>query len=226
MSGMPILEPMADFFAARITSYDEHMINEVEGCKDGYAKIPELIPSKTASLLDLGCGTGLELDFILSVYPDIKVTGIDLSETMLAKLREKHPEENVKLICGDYFNTSLGKNKFNVAVSVESLHHFTAEKKLGLYKRLFDSLTEDGIYIECDYMVETQSEEDFFMSENTRLRSEQNIPKEAFYHYDTPLTVEKQISLLRSAGFYEIKKHFRIGGTVLLTAQKRGIVDL
>ena len=139
---------------------------------------------------------------------------------MLAKLKEKHPENTITLICEDYFTAPLGINKFDVAVSVESLHHFKAEKKLGLYKKIFDSLTENGIYIECDYMVETQAEEDFFMAENARLRAEQNIPEDAFYHYDTPLTVDTQISLLRSVGFVDVKKLFRIGGTVLLTAKK------
>ena len=220
MSGMPILEPMADFFAARITSYDEHMINEVEGCKEGYLKMAELIPSDTASLLDLGCGTGLELDHILARLPRIAVTGIDLSEAMLARLKEKHPDSRLKLICGDYFSVPFGENRFDVAVSFESLHHFTAEKKLSLYKRIFDALTENGVYIECDYMVETQAEEELYMAENARLRKEQSIPLDAFYHYDTPLTVANQTELLKKAGFTKIEKIFRMGGTVMLTATK------
>ena len=217
---MATLEPMADFFAARVDSYDEHMINNVEGCKEGYTKMAELIPTDAKSLLDLGCGTGLELDHILSRLPHLSVTGIDLSETMLKKLIEKHPESSLNLICGDYFSTDMGVKYYDTAVSFESLHHFTAEKKLPLYKRIFDALTENGIYIECDYMVETQEEEELYMAENARLRKEQNIPLDAFYHYDTPLTVDNQIALLREAGFTKIEKIFRIGGTVMLTATK------
>ena len=217
---MPTLEPMADFFAARVSSYDEHMINNVEGCKEGYAKMAELLPINTKFLLDLGCGTGLELDHILKRSPLISVTGIDLSETMMERLKTKHPDSDLDLICGDYFSLPFGENRFDAAISFESLHHFTAEKKLPLYKRIFDALTENGVYIECDYMVETQSEEDFFMTENTRLRKEQNIPLDAFYHYDTPLTVDNQITLLKKAGFTKIEKIFRIGGTVMLTATK------
>lgn len=217
---MQKLEPMADFFAARVETYDEHMINNVEGCKEGYIKLAELIPDNTVSLLDLGCGTGLELDFIFPRHPDIKVTGIDLSEVMLAKLREKHDDKPIDLICGDYFSVSFGENRFDTAISFESLHHFPAEKKLALYNKLFNAITENGIYIECDYMVETEEEESMLMEENARLRASQNIPVNAFYHYDTPLTVEKQISLLKQAGFKKIEKIFRIGGTVMLTAKK------
>ena len=217
---MPSLEPMADFFAARVDTYDEHMVNNVEGCKEGYEKIAEIIPQNTTALLDLGCGTGLELDRIFYRFPNISVTGIDLSSVMLAKLKEKHSERTINLICGDYFSVPFGDNIFDAAVSFESLHHFTAEKKRKLYKRIFNALKEKGTYVECDYMVETQEEEDFFMKENARLRAEQGIPLDAFYHYDTPLSVENQLQLLKEAGFTKIEKIFRIGGTVLLTAMK------
>ena len=49
---MDRLEKMADFFTARIDSYDNHMINEVEGCREGYLKMAELIPDETETLLD------------------------------------------------------------------------------------------------------------------------------------------------------------------------------
>ena len=29
------IEQMSDFFTARVDGYDEHMLNNVEGCKDG-----------------------------------------------------------------------------------------------------------------------------------------------------------------------------------------------
>ena len=41
---MKKLEAMADFFAARVDMYDEHMINDVEGCREGYVKMAEYVP--------------------------------------------------------------------------------------------------------------------------------------------------------------------------------------
>ena len=38
------LETMSDFFTARVEGYDEHMIANVEGCKEGYPKMASLIP--------------------------------------------------------------------------------------------------------------------------------------------------------------------------------------
>lgn len=217
---MAILETMSEFFAARVDGYDEHMINNVEGCKEGYEKMAELIPDSTETLLDLGCGTGLELDRIFRRFPSLSVTGIDLCPEMLSALQKKHSDKNLNLHCADYFTHPFGENTYDCAVSFESLHHFTREKKLGLYQKIFRALKDDGIYVECDYMVETQEEEDFFFAENNRLRTAQNIPENVFCHYDTPCTVQNQISLLTEVGFSKIEKIFRIGGTVLLTAKK------
>lgn len=213
-------ERMADFFADRIEMYDEHMLTEVEGCKEGYKKMASLIPDDTEALLDLGCGTGLELDEIFLLYPDLKVTGIDLSDVMLGRLRDKHPDKNLTLVCADYFEENLGENKFDCAVSFQTMHHFPKEKKLSLYKKINASLKEKGIYIECDYMVLKQEEENFWFSENERLRKENGITDNGYYHYDTPCTVDNQTALLKKAGFSKVTQVFRMENTTMLIAEK------
>ena len=215
-----MLEAMSDFFTARTEMYDEHMLTEVEGCKEGYKKMASLVPKETETLLDLGCGTGLELDEIFRLYPDIKVVGIDLTQSMLDKLRQKHPTNEMRLICGDYFQEPFGVNVFDCAVSFQTMHHFPKDKKLSLYKKLRESLKDGGEYIECDYMVLTQAEEDHWFSENERLRREQGIVDEEFYHYDTPCTVDNQAELLKKAGFSSVEQVFRMENTTMLIAKK------
>ena len=181
---MTSLEKMSDFFALRIADYDTHMIENVEGCKEGYEKMASLVPPNAKTLLDLGCGTGLELDYIFARFPSLAVTGIDLTKEMLDRLSQKHPEKQLNLILGDYFQTDFGKQTFDCAVSFESLHHFEKAQKLGLYKRLWQSLSDGGCYLECDYMVQSQEEEDFFFSENKRLREKNGLSMDGYYHYD------------------------------------------
>ena len=213
------LEPMADFFAARLEGYDAHMLQNVEGCKEGYSMMAKLLPPSSRTLLDLGCGTGLELDEIFKVFPSLSVTGIDLCAPMLQRLREKHPKKDLSLICGDYFSVPLG-GPYDCACSFESLHHFPHGEKTVLYRRIFESLAPDGVYLECDYMVDTAEEEELYFSELARMKKEQNL-SEDYYHYDTPCTVEHQIMMLKLAGFVSVEQVFRAGGTCMLIAKKR-----
>ena len=218
---MPI-ETMSDFFAARVEGYDEHMINNVEGCRDGYVKMASVIPTNTETLLDLGCGTGLELDEIFKRFPDIEVTGIDLTREMLDKLRQKHPAKNMQLICGDYFKIDLGTGKFDCAVSFETMHHFTPEAKTDLYSRIYSAIKPVGCYVECDYMVDTQAEQEFLFAEAARLRLEAGVTNDStFYHIDTPCTIHNQEKMMLEAGFADVKQIFRIGNTSILIAQKQ-----
>ena len=218
---MPILEKMADLFAARVQGYDEHMLQNVQGCREGYVEMAKQLPAGIESLLDLGCGTGLELDEIFKRFPTLRVTGIDLTSEMLRELRRKHPDKELTLICDDYFSADLTGAPFDAALSFESLHHFTKERKQALYKKVFDALAPNGVYIECDYMARDDAEESALFAECERLRREQSLSADEFYHFDTPCTVENQKKLLNGAGFAQIEEIFRIGGTVLLVARKQ-----
>lgn len=214
------IEQMSDFFTARVEGYDDHMIKTVEGCKEGYIKMAELLPKEVNELLDLGCGTGLELDEIFKIKPLINVTGIDLTQAMLDKLKQKHADKNLELINESYFNYDFGISKYDAAVSFQTLHHFSHEDKLKLYIKIFNALKTNGEYIECDYMVESQEDEDFYYSENKRIREEQNIPEGEFYHYDTPCTIDNQIKLLTKAGFKVVKMNWRMENTTIIVAKK------
>lgn len=214
------MEKMEKFFTARVEGYDSHMLEEVEGCREGYREMARLVPEGARTLLDLGCGTGLELDEIFLRFPKMQVTGIDLTRAMLEKLREKHPDKVMNLIRGSYFEVELGEEGFDCAVSFQTMHHFAKEKKEGLYRKIHKALKPGGVYIECDYMVEDQAEEAFYFEENRRIRRELGIPQEEFYHYDTPCTIENQKALLGRAGFREVRQVFRVENTTILVGKK------
>lgn len=194
------LEEMENFFSARLGDYEEHMMH----WKKLYEWMGELVPDQTEKLLDLGCGTGLELDEIFRHHPDIEVTGVDLSSDMLAKLREKHLDKKLNLIVADYFQQPLGTACYDAAVSFETLHHFTAEKKLSLFRKLYQSLKPGGIYLEADYFADNNEWEEFLFAECDRRRKKWGISEDVFVHFDTPLTLEHELELLKEAGFSEV----------------------
>lgn len=208
---------MSDFFTERVDGYELHML---EFCKEGYQKFAELVPVNSKKILDLGCGTGLELEEIFKRLPHVSVVGIDLTQAMLDKLQEKHIGKNIELICGDYFKLDLGENTFDTAISFQTMHHFSHDEKVGLYTKIHKALIPDGVYAECDYMVTEQSLEDQLYNENDRLRRHLNIPQGEFYHFDTPCTIDNQIALLTQAGFSSVAMVFRMGNTTIITAKK------
>jgi SAM-dependent methyltransferase len=208
---------MTDFFVARLDGYEAHML---ENGNEGYRKIAELIPGGTAIILDLGCGTGLELDEIFKRLPDVAVVGIDLTQAMLDKLKQKHPGKNLKLICGSYFEIDPGENTYDTVISFETMHHFPREEKVGLYRKLHKALKSNGAYIEADYMVTEQALEDKLHAENARLRRELNIPQAEFYHFDIPFTVENQIEMFREAGFSAAEMVYRKENETIIIARK------
>lgn len=93
--------------------------------------------------------------------------------------------------------------------------------KLGLYRKIFQSLASDGMYIECDYVAPDAESEESAFQENRRIREELGILQDAFYHFDTPCTTENQIRLLTQAGFHGVEKVWQKGNTALFVAYKQ-----
>lgn len=200
------LEKMDDFFAARVDGYDEHMRTNIEGADGFYAYTASLLPQAAGSeVLDLGCGTGLELEEYFALNPSAKITGIDLSESMLDALRAKFPEKDLTLVRDSYFDAPLGENRFDAAVSVESLHHFSAEMKAGLYAKLHAALKEGGVFVLTDYFAESDELEKEYFRNLAELKRQQGLSDSEFYHYDTPLLVEHEMEVLRQAGFKDVR---------------------
>lgn len=195
------LEEMGSFFAKRVGDYEEHMTV----WRDSYQWMARLIPGEARSLLDIGCGTGLELDEIFRLRPDIRVTGIDLEPAMLERLRGKHRDRDIRLIQGDYFQVPLGESCFDAAVSFETLHHFKAEDKLILFRKLYQALRPGGCYLEADYIAESEEMEAYLFAECARRRERSGIGAEVFVHFDTPLTLEHEMGLLQEAGFASVE---------------------
>ena len=216
----PRLETMSGFFTAQADAYDEYMLYNVEGFSEGCAELAGHVPVDAKTLLDLGCGTGLELAEIFRRCPDIDVTGIDLTQAMLDKLSEKYAGRKITLICASYLGYDFGREKYDCVISLETMHHLTYEQKLALYTNIFSALKPGGRYIEGDYMVEHQTQEDRLFAECKKLRAAQNIPDGEFYHFDTPCTVENQIRLFLAAGFSEAREVWRKGNTSVIVGKK------
>ena len=215
------LEKMDAFFEARLVGYEEHMLKNIDSAEVFYPFTAEQLPAfPEAAVLDLGCGTGLELRWYYEKNPTAQITGIDLSAGMLDALRETYGEKEPKLICGSYFDVPFGENCFDAAVSVESLHHFTQVQKVPLYAKLYRSLMPGGYFVLTDYFALSEEEERLHRQTLETLKKEQGLREEDFYHYDTPLTVAHEMQALKTAGFQTVEILGFWGATHTLKAVK------
>ena len=216
-----MLEKMGEFFDSRLDGYDEHMMTNIAGAGEFYPFTAAQLPMAAgARVLDLGAGTGLELEEYFMLNPTVAVVAIDLAPGMLSALGCKMAGKDVTVIQGSYFDVPFGTECFDAAVSVESLHHFTQNEKISLYKKLHGCLLPCGFFILTDYFAASGDEEKSFRHELIRLKAEQGISDNEFYHFDTPLTVEHEIEALRAAGFSKVEVLSNWGATHTIKAIK------
>lgn len=212
---------MGEFFDNRLDGYEEHQLNCIESAKEFYPCTAEQLPMFSGSkVLDLGCGTGLELSQYFRRNPNAVVTGIDLASGMLQSLKSKFPDKQLTLINDSYFSVDFGEEIYDAAVSVESLHHFTLNQKIPLYKKLHKALKENGYFILTDYIIESDKEEKKNFHELERLKKELEISDSEFYHYDAPLTREHETEALLKGGFSKVECVKKWGNTTMLKAYK------
>ena len=114
-----MLEKMGAFFETRLKRYEEHQLTSIDSAREFYPFTAGCLPQAADPvILDLGCGTGLELGYYFERVPTAKVTGIDLARGMLDALRSKFPDKALTLIEGSYFDVPFGACAFDAVVSV------------------------------------------------------------------------------------------------------------
>ena len=212
--GRGVLEPMGAFFNARAAQYDEIHTGQISGGLATKDLIAQYLPEHTRDVLDLGCGTGLELPALFARFPEARVLGIDLAEDMLALLHERCAAFDVQTLCMSYFDYNFPKNTFDAVISVMSLHHFTPAQKLDLYSRARSALKPGGVFLNCDYFIASPLR---VRLNFLRLRLMRQQP--GAVHFDTPLTAKQEMKVLRRAGFVRVETLWQQENTTTVIAR-------
>ncbi|MFW9999698.1 MAG: class I SAM-dependent methyltransferase [Candidatus Hodarchaeota archaeon] len=121
-------------------------------------KFLSLLP-KEAHILDVGCGAGIPTARFL-VKKGIKVTGIDLSDTMLELARENVP--NAEFIKMDINDITFDENTFDGAISVYTIFHLPKKNHFLIFKKLFEILKPGGVLLINTGISESEGTSNFF----------------------------------------------------------------
>lgn len=183
---------MKAFFDRKTEGYDDVHL----ALMNDKIAITTALPADICTVLDLGAGTGLELIPLFEKFPDVRVTAIDLSESMLGVLKTRPFADRVTCIAGDFFNTDFGGH-YDAVISSAALHHFDPDNKRMLYRRIFEALRPGGIYLNSDRFYENIEDQEI------DLRDYAEDPNR-WPHMDTPLAMSVETALLKDVGFTDI----------------------
>lgn len=216
-------EEMSQFFNVRSSSYDDHMKECIESFDEFYKRLSESIDSTEEQIcvLDLGCGTGAEIKEILNKAPKAQIIAIDVSEKMLLELKKKYEKyiNQISLIVDSYLNFSFKENYYDYVMSSMTMHHLLYNKKLELYKKIRNSLKDGGKYIEGDYVVSKEKEEQLLLEYHRKMESvERN--ENGSYHIDIPFSIKTQMKLFQEAGFSNAECIYQENEDVIFVASK------
>ncbi len=151
----------------------------------GYEELQEAVAAASDgpsldTVLELGTGTGETAVRVLARHPGARWTGIDASEPMLDRARERLPEADLRL---GRLEDPLPKGPFDLVISALAVHHLDAEGKRDLFQRIAE-VTD--AFVLGDVVVPERPEDAVIDIDGV---------------YDMPSSVALQLIWLREAGF-------------------------
>jgi len=178
--------------------YLDLMLAEVPGFEELEDAVAAATEGLTASdVLELGTGTGETAVRVLARHPGARWTGIDASEAMLVRARERLPEAELLV---RRLEDPLPAGPFDLVVSVLAVHHLDGAGKRDLFARVAAVLGPGGRFVLGDVVVPRAGGQGPIFIDGV---------------VDRPDTVADQIAWLQEAGFEATATDVRVDLAVL-----------
>jgi tRNA (cmo5U34)-methyltransferase len=104
-------------------------------------------------ILELGTGTGETARRVLARHPQARLTGIDVSEEMLAVARRTLPPGQIDELAARGIEEPLPDGPFDLVVSALTVHHLDGSGKAELFRRSARALRAGGRFVLGDVVV-------------------------------------------------------------------------
>jgi tRNA (cmo5U34)-methyltransferase len=155
----------------------------------GYEEFEQAVAAATddlelGSVLELGTGTGETALRVLARHPRARWTGVDGSEAMLGRARERLPGGTDLRLAR--LEEPLPEGPFDLVVSALAVHHLRGDAKRDLFQRVAAVIRPGGRFVLGDFVVPERPEDAVI---------------EADPAMDFPSSVPEQLAWLDEAGF-------------------------
>ncbi len=140
----------------------------------------------TRQILDLGIGTGETLARVLAEHPNAGVVGIDESEGMIGRARERFPDADLRI---GQLEGPLPAGSYDLIVSALAIHHLDGAGKAALFLRVAEGLRPGGRFVMADVVIPEDPGDVVTPVDGT---------------YDQPSRVDEQLQWLQDAGLRPI----------------------
>jgi tRNA (cmo5U34)-methyltransferase len=180
--------------------------------------------------LDLGCGSGVLAQAILTQYPEAQAILLDFSEPMLDAAREQFAPDH-EVVVADFGTPSWTDSvaqlaPFDAIVSGFAIHHQPDERKPALFGEIFELLTPGGWFLNVEHVASptpliAQLNDELFVDRLTVFheragtgKSRAEVASVYVYRPDKAANilapVEDQCRWLRSIGYEEVDCFFKV----------------
>lgn len=203
-----------------ISCFDEYYISCTDFIARTLKKSPKLI-------YDLGSGTGLLSSFWYKYFPHSEYVLIDIAEQMLDVARQRFAGiSNVKYSVLDY-SESFPEGNPDLIISALSIHHLEDEQKKKLFKNVYNSLGDDGVFVNYDQFCSESASinmkvESYWINEikgSGISEKEYKLWMER-KKLDREITVNQEICWLKESGFTNVDCIYSKGKFGVIIAEK------
>lgn len=206
------LDTVKGHFEYTYRDYNRLIPKLVPGYSELKNSITEFIKSlqlEKANILDLGCGTAILGEEILTISESCVYYGVDISEHMAKEARGRLSKfgERAVIFQEDFFNLDkLNLPKLDVVVSMLAIHHF--EDKMSIYQTIQKVVSaNEGVFILSDLVIDPRKNKEVYQFRKDHMANEGMSEKEidewfqVFNEEDRPSTIEENFKYLTSVGF-------------------------
>jgi tRNA (cmo5U34)-methyltransferase len=205
--------------------------------------ILRLLRKERASLgafLDVGCGDGRMAELALRAFPEARCVGVDGSEAMLSRGRERlapwasQLDLRIANLEEDFWCSDL-PGPFDAVLSGYAIHHVEDDRKRRIYEQLFDLLRPGGLFLHNEHVSSASPLgeslfEDVYVDHFCRQSSDPAIDPAAVRRSfrerpDRPANrlapLETQLQWLREIGFTDVDCFWKYSELAIFAGWRR-----